>query len=150
MQFNVLWKIKIIIIKFRTNLLFYIFGLKCYLFFLLFSRCLVKAVQDDISSKTVPIWKHHTVQGTTSINYLFPENQKSISLPEIISNTCLLDNRTQLICIGNFSYGIRKTLDWKSWFRKTKIFLDCTQRPLGSGDFFLFLFYGHFLARWYQ
>ena len=24
-------------------------------------RCLVKAVQDDISAKTVPIWLHHTV-----------------------------------------------------------------------------------------
>ena len=39
------------------NSCFHIFGLKCWLHL----GCLVKAVKDDISVKTITIWWHHTV-----------------------------------------------------------------------------------------
>ena len=37
---------------------FHIFGLKCFVFIPI---CLVKALQDDISVKTIPILLHHTL-----------------------------------------------------------------------------------------
>ena len=63
---------KIIMIKVRKHLIFIYLVLNV----VFVPRCLVKAVQDDISAKYVPIWLDHTVKDGGTVN-IFPWMQFS-------------------------------------------------------------------------